>query len=395
LLRIHNDLLLASNHQKVSALVLLDLSSAFDTIDHNILLTRLHSTFGFSGSALDLLTSYLSNRSQFVSVLNHHSPSLPLSTGVPQGSVLGPLLFSLYTSPIANIFSNSPVSFHLYADDTQLYISFSSSDSSTNLSILSSTLDSVHSWLTLNRLSVNPSKTEFLLIGTLQQRTKIVHKSISFCGSSISPTPHARNLGVEFDSDFSFKTHISNICRSSFFHIRQLRQIRSSLDQNSAILLANSLVSSKLDYCNSLFYNLPDVTLNRLQLVQNSLARAVLSLKRSDHITPALIKLHWLPVKQRINFKIAFITYKLLQNNQPSYLSDLVKFYKPSRTLRSADSLQLHVPLVKTELGRRSFSFAAPTIWNQLPLSLRTATSLSIFHSQLKTYLFKSHYFPP
>jgi len=180
LLRIHNDLLLASNQQKVSALVLFDLSSAFDTIDHNILLARLQSTFGFSGSALAVLTSYLSNRSQFVSILNHHSHSLPLSTGVPQGSVLGPLLFSLYTSPITNIFTNSPVSFHLYADDTQLYISFSSSDSSTNLSILSSTLDSVYSWLTLNRLSVNPSKTEYLLIGTKPQRDKIIDRSFSF-----------------------------------------------------------------------------------------------------------------------------------------------------------------------------------------------------------------------
>jgi hypothetical protein len=118
LLRIQNDLLLASNQQKVSALVLLDLSSAFDTIDHNVLLSRLHSTYGFSGSALSLLSSFLSDRSQFVSIQNHSSHSIPLNTGVSQGSVLGPLHFSLYTSPITNTFTDSPVSFHLYADDT-------------------------------------------------------------------------------------------------------------------------------------------------------------------------------------------------------------------------------------------------------------------------------------
>ena len=317
----------------------------------------------FSDNALSLLTSYLSNRSQFVSIQNQSSKTLPLTTGVPQGSVLGPLLFSLYTSPLTNLFTNSPVSFHLYADDTQLYISFSSSDSSANLLRLSSTLDAVYSWLTLNRLTVNPSKTEYLLIGTHQQRSKILDPSFSFRGSSISPSTHARNLGVEFDSDFSFKNHISNVCRSSFFHIRQLRQIRSSLDLNSAVLLANSLVSSKLDYCNSLLYNLPDSSLNRLQLVQNSLARAILpSFKRSDHITPALIKLHWLPIKQRINYKIASITYNTLQNNQPSYLLDLLPRSKPSRTLRSSNLKLLDVPFVKTELGRRSFSFAAPTV---------------------------------
>src|SRR5678816_407340 len=166
LLRIYNDLLLASNRKEVSALVLLDLSAAFDTIDHQILLTRLRTFFGFSGTALSLIESYLSNRLQFVTIDNQSSAPLPITTGVPQGSVLGPLLFSLYTSPIGNIFSNSKVNFHLYADDTQLYISFSSSDSAHSLATLTSTLDSVYSWLTLNRLSLNPDKTEYILIGT-------------------------------------------------------------------------------------------------------------------------------------------------------------------------------------------------------------------------------------
>src|SRR6187399_1771265 len=260
LLRIQNDLLLASNHQKVSALVLLDLSAAFDTIDHQILLKRLSSTFGFSDSALSLITSYLTNRSQYIAIGEHRSNPAPLTTGVTQGSVLGPLLFTLYTTPIGQILSNCSVSFHLYADDTQLYISFSSSDSTTNLSVLSSTLDTIHSWLTLNRLTVNPAKIEFLIIGTKQQRSKITNCSISFLGIPISPSIHARNLGVEFDSDLSYSQHISNVCRFSYYQIRQFRQIRSSLDTNSAKLLANALVSSKLDYCNSLFYNLPDTS---------------------------------------------------------------------------------------------------------------------------------------
>jgi len=142
LLRIYNDLLVASNQQEVSALVLLDLSAAFDTIDHQILLTRLSTFFGFSGTALSLLESYLSNRFLHVNIENHSSDPHLITTGVPQGSVLGPLLFSLYTSPISNIFTNSNVKFHLYADDTQLYISFSGSESSTHLATLSSTLDS-------------------------------------------------------------------------------------------------------------------------------------------------------------------------------------------------------------------------------------------------------------
>src|SRR6184192_3483138 len=152
LLRIYNDLLVSISQHKLSALVLLDLSAAFDTIDHNILLSRLTSNFGVSGSALSLISSYLSNRSQSVSIQSHVSPSASISTGVPQGSVLGPLLFCLSTTPLSYLFSNSPVSYHFYADDTQLYISFSSSDSLSHLSIFSSTLDSVFDWFTFTSM---------------------------------------------------------------------------------------------------------------------------------------------------------------------------------------------------------------------------------------------------
>jgi len=391
LLRIYNDALLSIDQQKVSALVLLDLSAAFDTIDHQILLSRLASNFGITGSAFSLISSYLLNRTQSVTIQSQTSPSSPLLTGVPQGSVLGPLLFCLYTTPLSYIFTNSSVSFHLYADDTQLYISFSSSDSVSNLNTLSSTLDSVYTWLSSNRLSVNPSKTEYLLLGNPQQRSKLVSSSIFFRGNILTPSDKCRNLGVIFDSNLTFKNHISDVCRSSFYHIRQLRQIRASLDTNSSILLANALVSSKLDYCNSLFYNLPAKSLNRLQIVQNALARVVVpSVRRNHHITPTLRQLHWLPIPQRITFKIAFITFKTLHHKQPAYLAELLTpRHNTSHNTRSSDSPNfLSVPKIYSEQGRRSFLYAAPTIWNSLPDSLRASVSVSSFLSGLKTHLF-------
>ena len=321
LLKIQNDLLLAIDKQRVTALVLLDLSAAFDTIDHKILLHRLENWFGVSGSALRLFSSYLSGRSQSVIINGHCSSSEPLVTGVPQGSVLGPLLFTIYTTPIAHEIQAQSFSYHLYADDTQIYISFASKDSGTNLQSLSLTLDTVHSWFTSNRLTLNPAKTEFLIIGTRQQRAKLVSTTLNFADTQLDPVPSARNLGVVFDSEMSLESHISKVCQTSYLHIRQIRKVRHLLDLNSAILIANSLVSSRLDYCNSLYFGLPTSLLDRLQHVQNSLARAVVpSVRRFDHITPTLKTLHWLPVRKRIEFKIATLTFKVLHNNQPTYL---------------------------------------------------------------------------
>src|SRR5206468_3126537 len=140
------------------------------------------------------------------------------------------------------------ISVHLHADDTKVYISSSSSDSSIALAYLSHALDSVYTWLTLNRRSINPNKTEFLLIGTQQQCSKITNSSLSFHGTALVPASSARKLGVVFQSNIFFDQRISNVSLSSFCHIRQLRQIQPSLDLNSSIHFANALASSKIDY---------------------------------------------------------------------------------------------------------------------------------------------------
>ena len=367
-----------------------------DTVDHSILLTpRLQNWFGLDGLSLDWFSSYLLFRSQAVSINDSISAFSTLSCGVPQGSVLGPLLFTLYTTPLGSVISKNSLKYHLYADDTQLYISFTPTTPALSLETLTTTFNDILSWMNLNKLLLNPSKTEFLLIGTKQQRLKFSDlTNLSLSNDIIPVSSSARNLGFIFDSDMSFSDQINSVSKSCHFHIRDTRRIRHLLPLSTATALANSLVSSKLDYCNSLYSGISQTNLNKLQRIQNSLARVITNTSKYHHITPTLKKLHWLPIKQRIDYKTCLLTYKTLTNQQPTYLYNSLSFPSHSVSTRSSDSLVLSIPYVRSSLGKGAFSVIGPRLWNSLSPDTRNSSSLPIFRSRLKAHLFKI-VFPP
>ena len=259
LLNIHNDILLNMAKGSVKALTLLDLSAAFDTIDHTILLGRLNGYYGISELALGWFKSYLSGRTHSVKVGSTLSNPVALQYGVPQGSVLGPILFSLYTNPISSIIqSHSSINYHFYADDTQLYISLSPANFFT-LQKLKNCLNDIQNFMFTNKLKLNPDKTEFILIGSKNNRKQLLpYLSINILGNQVPPAQSVKNLGVVFDSNFTFSDHVSQVIKSTRAHARDLYKICPLLDLKTSVLLANALVSSRLDYCNSLFLSLTD-----------------------------------------------------------------------------------------------------------------------------------------
>ena len=186
---------------------------------------------------------------------------------------------------------------------------------------------------------------------------------------------------------------MSAIFKSAMFGIRKIGQLRQYLPQDATLKLVHAFVTSKLDSCNSLLYGLSDQEINKVQRVQNTAARLVLRIPRHQHITPALQKLHWLPVRQRISYKIMLLTYKALHGTAPEFISDLIQEYVPGRALRSSSQSLLVVPKSSMKTyGERSYAVAAAKLWNSLPDKICQAPTLDTFKSRLKTHLFTQYF---
>ena len=393
LLKILNDLLTESDHGKISILILLDLSAAFDTLDHNILINRLKITFGFSGTVLDWFTSYITNRTQSVSIDNEISSTAKLLYGIPQGSVLGPLLYTLYTAPLGKIINDHNVNFHMYADDTQLYLSFLPSSLESSVSVAERCVNEVSEWMLVNKLKLNEDKTEVMLCNPKKIVIDPSIDSIKIGTDKIEFSQKVKNLGVYFDSSLCMEAQINHLCKSLNFELRKIHQMSPFLNFNTTKQLVTSFMLSKLDYCNVLLSNLPLEQIEKLQKIQNHAARLITKTNLRSHITPSLIKLHWLPVKARVEFKAAVLCYKCINKIAPPYMQKMLEIYVPSRNLRSHSKLLLKTKRsAYVKIGGRAFSIYGPTICNNIPQEIRLCKTITQFKSKLKTYLFKQSY---
>ena len=395
--------MLALDEQRDVILIMLDLSAAFDTIDHSTLIGRLRHRFGITGLALNWLDSFLRGRTQRItigSVVSREPQTLLY--GVPQGSVLGPILFSLYMSPLEDIITAHGLDCVIFADDTQLYVTCRSRTDYSCIASIEACVDQIRLWMRSNMLALNESKTELLWFTSKHKKVsdRAPVTAVRVGEVSVSPSQSARNLGVIFDSSGSMSDHISSVCGAASYALWRIGKIRNLLDQKTTEKLVHAFISSKLDYCNSLLFGLPDYQIRKLQLIQNSAARLVtrMSWKSRQEITPVLRELHWLPVGQRILFKILCIIFKVIhQRTAPRYLTEILTVARPVRRLRSSAEVMLVLPPLRksngfNRYGHRSLYYCGPRLWNELPSSIRAIDCYLSFKRALETYLLSNYF---
>jgi hypothetical protein len=373
----------------------LDLSAAFDTIDHQVLISRFETVYGINGTALKWISSYLSNRYQSVVIGDKASTPALLEFGVPQGSVLGPKFYTMYTKPLGNLIRNHGLEYHMYADDTQIYLSFHPRDSNDQVAAIQrieTCLRDVSRWMEENKLKLNGDKSEVMIFSSRHYQD-ITDISVSIDGVSITSSETVKNLGVYLDRTLSMEKHVSSVSKNCYFHLRNIGHIRRLLNKDATRSLVQNLVTSRLDYCNVLLCSATDSTVKRLQLVQNTAARIITKTGRREHITSELMDLHWLPIKRRVEYKVLVHTFRALHGLSPSYIAEMIDHYKPARTLRSQNSTSLIVPRYESvTFGEKSFKVKAAKLWNSLPNDIRNVLVLDSFKNMLKTYLFKLEY---
>ena len=351
---------------EVTMAVLADFSKAFDTVSYGTVLRKLHR-HGFSKSFLRWITNYLTGRKQFVQIDDRTSRQIDVTFGVPQGSILGPVLFNLYVNDLSD--NLGPVSSHQYADDTTIYTHGKPDDISTCEKRLQTAIDNLTNWSCKCNLVLNSKKTKVMLFSTPQLSR--VHKLDDCClqltanGKELERINSTRLLGTEIQQDLSWTKDINSKISSCYNSLSVIKKLKHLAPFHVRKQLAESLVLSKMDYNDVVCHPLPVYLTKRLQRVQLATAGFVLSryAEMSD-----ILKLGWLPIKERKEFSLTKLTYKALYcDNWPKYLS--VEQYQPPRLLRSSNEVKLVIPL-----ERDTLQDSAAKAFNNLPNNIRTCT---------------------
>ena len=379
----HNTILQGMDKGEYTGMVLIDLQKAFDTIDHQILLSKL-KLLGLSESAISWIKSYLTDRSTFVEIEGIRSHKRDSKCGVPQGSILGPLLFLLYVNDMSQAVT---CGLSLYADDSCLTVTHKNINYIEET--LNSNLSSLCDWLVDNKLSIHLGKTQSILFGTPNKLGKTSNLNIMYATQIIEQKLKVMYLGVILDNNLTGRSMAENILSKLNNKLRFLYRKQKYLDKETRRLLCNSLIQPHYDFaCSSWFPLLTKDMKKRFQISQNKLIRFCLNLGSRESINLTRFReINWLPVEERVNQCICSLVYKFLNNNVPDYIRDILNIKEKNHKTRNPNMLTR--PFCSTKKGEKAISHQGPKLWEGIPIDLKSKLNITSFKHEFKNHLLK------
>ena len=378
LIQLCDDWLSNTDVGKINCVVFLDIRKAFDSINHEILLQKMNLNFGISGNALKWFDSYIKDREQQCIVNGQLSSSKKIICGVPQGSILGPLLFLLYINDMPDSLNNTTAS--LYADDTEIYAS--SDNSSDLISKLNEDLKNMSRWMSINKLQIHPTKSKYMFIGSSHNiKNNICNEPILINSIPVPRVTNYKCLGVNLDDKLCWDSHIEMICKKVAAGIAAIKRVKPFVPPEMLKVIYNALVQPYFDYCSPLWNNCGIGLKEKLQKYQNRAARILTGATYDIRTADVFEALAWETLEKKRDYLKSFFMYKILNNLVAPNLNRI--FYKMSNcpisyNLRNSDT-DLVLPQPKTEFKKRSFSYNGALFWNNLCVEAKKANTLTSF----------------
>lgn len=374
------------DENKCTVMIFIDLSAAFDTIDIETLLDILSEELGFDGKALEWCKSFLLGRTQRVKITGQYSESIDVKYGAPQGSVLGPKFYNAYVRGQPAVIESTGFTSTAFADDSNGKKTFSITFQYDVLTQdVPNCIRKITLWSHMQFLKINPDKTEIMVFHPPSLTNQLVIGGTLVDGECIRFSKEVKNVGVLLDCNMKLDKHINRVVSHCYKLLKDIGRVRNVITNKHAEMLVHAVISSRLDYCNSLFFNLSKSNLKKLQKVQNSAARIVSRTSKRKSVSKVLNDLHWLRIEARIMFKIILLVYKVVTGQ----CSENLQITYKQHNCRPQDELLLEAASAKTKYGQRTFDFVGPRLWNALPLHVRKEEEITRFKTAVKTILFQ------
>ena len=386
LLKVTNRIYENMENRKISLLLLLDLSKAFDSVHHQILLDKCNElnidSFWFD--------NYLKNRVQSVRIGSVVSSPLEVSFGVPQGSILGPLLFLIYINDLPQFIRDCLLV--LYADDTQIILAGDIDHIDELIKRAENILVTAKNYFNKNGLLLNESKTQYIFFGTRQYVSRIpVNSNIKFNDIILTPSQKVKNLGVYMDCSLTFNVHIDELQKKVTGTLLYLNRVCDRFEFDCRVMVIQSLVLSVLNYCLRVWGSTNKTQMGRVKKLQNFAAKvAVGGAKKYDHVTPIFEKLNWLPMELKYFYSICLLVFKIRNKLLPEWVFSMPTVRQARGEIvntRNQDSL--FIPRTFTDNGARGLSVTGPVSWNRLPDGIRNSQNIHSFKNDLTNYLLR------